>query len=464
MTTAASTASYPHLKRNLFMLYADYAAFGIGASLLGSGPAVVPSFVRQLTDSQVLIGLSGSLFTVCWLLPQLFLAPVFSRHTHRKRFMNPSGLFRLSILLMAMLIGMFGAENPDLALLAFFGLYGFFAATDAWITLAWGDFLGSAIPSHLRGTLFGVGQFTVAISALGTSALARWALSDASGLVFPHNYALLFGIASIFYVIGGITLALCVEEPAHLPTESGPALREYLPLLWKIIRHDREFLRFARTRVLLDLALMGVPFYVVFAVAVLGLQNASVVSDTILLVQFGSATGAVIMGILSRRSGSRAVIRVAALVATGQALMAALGAFVIGAPALYAGFFLLGIAYAITVPSYFDWIITHAPATHRPTYIGLTNTVSAVSSLAPLIGGVVLQWTRHPHPHTAWDLPRLLIGGEALSQTSYPVLFVAATVLGVLGYLSMRTMHEPRDRIPAPAPVPHGESEEEAVR
>jgi MFS family permease len=445
VTTASSTVNYPHLRRNLFMLYVDYAAFGIGASLLGSGPAVVPSFVRQLTDSQVLIGLAGSLFTVCWLLPQLFLAPVFSRHTHRKRFMNPSGLFRLAILLMAMLIGMFGADNPGMTLVAFFGLYAFFAATDAWITLAWGDFLGSSVPNHLRGTLFGVGQFTVAISALGTSALARWALSDSSGLVFPHNYALLFGIASIFYVVGGAALALCVEEPANLPTETGPPLREYLPLLLKIVRQDRAFLRFARTRVLLDLAMMGVPFYVVFAVTVLGLQNASVVSDTILLVQFGSVAGAVIMGVLSRRSGPKAVIRIASLAITVQALLAVLSAFVVGVPALYTSFFMLGIVYAITVPSYFDWIITHAPATHRPTYIGLSNTISAVSSLAPLVGGIILQWTMRPNPHASWNIPRLLFGSDMLSLTSYPVLFVAATVLGLLGFLSMRTMHEPRE-------------------
>ena len=39
-----------------------------------SPTTVIPDFLRRLTDSEILIGLSSSLFTIGFTLPQLFIA------------------------------------------------------------------------------------------------------------------------------------------------------------------------------------------------------------------------------------------------------------------------------------------------------------------------------------------------------------------------------------------------------
>jgi hypothetical protein len=47
--------------------------FLVAKGILGP-TTLIPDFIRCLTDSEVLIGLSSSLFKVGWTLPQLFIA------------------------------------------------------------------------------------------------------------------------------------------------------------------------------------------------------------------------------------------------------------------------------------------------------------------------------------------------------------------------------------------------------
>jgi MFS family permease len=436
---------YRHLRRNFALFLLDYIAFGVAFSLVASGGAVIPSFVSQLTDSKQLIGLAGAMYTFCWLVPQLLMAQAVNRGTRRKPFVRPVVPFRLAFVAMALIIAANPPGGSGMTLAVFLGVYWFFAAGDALITLVWGDMLGSSVPHHLRGVMFGIGQFGVAMGALGTSTLARWALGP-SGLPFPQNYALLFGVAGALFVIGGIGLMLIIEEEVGEPVEPGPPLREYVPYLLNILRHDRGFLRFTRTRLLIDLAMMAAPFYVIFAVSMLGLRSDIVVSDSIILIQLGSASGAVLMGWISRRSGSRAVIILAAafiVLEPSLALVSYLGG---GQVALYMCFYMLGAFHSVAIPSYFDWIITHSPPSRRPIYIGLTNTISAVSSLAPFLGGTLLQLTaQHPAPAN-WPLLPQLFGGQPMAWTAYPLLFGTAIALALAGLISARALHEPRQR------------------
>lgn len=425
------------------MFVVDYIAFGIGFSLTSAGGTVVPSFVSQLTDSKQLIGLAGSLYMVCWLLPQLVLAQIVNRQPRRQPFMRIAPYGRLVMILMAALIGALGIDNPALSLAVFFTGYWLFAAIDAPVTLAWGDMLGSTIPPNLRGVLFGIGQFFVAFGALAARELARWALGE-SGLEFPHNYALLFGVAGTIFFIGGVGLALTIEEPQARPPVPGPRIREYVPYLGNVLRHDREFRIFIRTRLLFDMGLMSLPFFGVFGVSVLGLKNEDVVSDSILLLEIGSVIAGGLMAWFSHRSGSRAVILMSGAFLFLQSALA-LWCFVGGGQtALYLAFIIIGARTATMTPAYFDWMITHAPPDRRPIYIGLTNTISAVSNLAPVLGGTLLQLTATPvFPNASGFLPSFL-GIHSVSFTNYALLFATAALMALLGLVSALRLSEPR--------------------
>jgi MFS family permease len=428
------SSTHPHFRRNFFLLLTDYVCFGAALSLV-SVNTVVPDFVSRLTSSDVIIGLSGALYMFAWLVPQLLLAQMVNRRTRRKPIMAWTVVpFRMTMLVMAALIAGSDATNRSGILLTFLSFYVLFALGDGLITIVWADMLGGSIPERWRGILFSTGQIGVSISALGAREIVRLLLGP-SGPPFPHNYAAMFGIAAVVFVIGGCALAAMVEEQSQVPVEPGPPMRQYMAYLGRVLREDRDFMRLMVTRLLFDLTTMALPFYVVFGATGLLLHREALVGDSILLGTIGTTIGSLLTGWLSRRSGSRAVIRASGIASLLHPSLAFLS-LVAGQPALYAAFLVNGLVAAAMTPGYFDWIITHAPPDRRPIYIGLANTISAVSHLAPFFGGVVL------------------------SLTSYPILFGLSALIAVVGIGSTLGLSEPRQHPsmiaaypPAPEPV-----------
>lgn len=443
--SAAPMKQYAHLRRNFRLFVLDYVAFGIAYGMVGANSALIPNFVSQLTNNKTIIGLATAMYTFSWLLPQLFLAQWVNSRARRQPFMRPAPVFRLLMIIIGATAAFFGAENTELILVVFCIGYWLFAAGDSIVTLAWMDLLGSSIPNKLRGTMFGIGQFAVAIGALIMSQFARWAVGD-SGLAFPLNYAIVFIVAGLFFVSGGIGLALIREEKNEIPPTTALPTRQYAVFLGNVLKTDKEFRKFIRTRLLLDFAAMSIPFYTVFATNQLGLRDAAVIGDNIILFQIGNMLGAVMMSLLSRRSGSRAVIIMAALAFTIEPLLALISTAGGGQTAIYGAFLLVGLVASTATPSYFDWIITHAPPHSRPIYIGLTNTISAVSNLAPLLGGVLLQLTaRAALPPLDGFIPDYLnISSHGITQ--YPIVFSLSVILAGLGLLSALRLHEPRTK------------------
>jgi hypothetical protein len=66
MTNIQYPISNPHYRRNFICFVLDYVFFGVGMAFV-SQTTVLPSFVSQLTDSALLIGLSSTIQTGAWL-------------------------------------------------------------------------------------------------------------------------------------------------------------------------------------------------------------------------------------------------------------------------------------------------------------------------------------------------------------------------------------------------------------
>src|SRR3954452_928859 len=111
-------------RRNFPLFLADSLLFTVAMGVI-SATTVIPDFLRHLTDSEILIGLSGSLFTIGFTLPQLFVARYIVRAAHKKWwFVGPNILVRPVMLVCAVLMVWLGAGQPALILLVFFICYG----------------------------------------------------------------------------------------------------------------------------------------------------------------------------------------------------------------------------------------------------------------------------------------------------------------------------------------------------
>ena len=70
-------------RKNFVFFLTDGILFTLAMSILGPS-TLIPDFIRRLTNSEILIGFSSSLFDVGWTLPQLFIARYIVRFERKK--------------------------------------------------------------------------------------------------------------------------------------------------------------------------------------------------------------------------------------------------------------------------------------------------------------------------------------------------------------------------------------------
>lgn len=376
-------------RRNFAYFLADNILINVGMGIIGAA-TVIPDFVRHLTASEVLIGLSGSLWVIGQTLPQLLVARLVVRYRRKKWwFVGPNIPARLMMLLFAALLLRFGSGRPDHILLAFFVCYGLAAFGDGVIGVPWADLAGTSLDNRWRARVLGLTTAVVGVTMLLVAPLIGLAL-DPAGPAFPRNYALLFGAAGALAALSILPVAFVHELPASHAGLTNPAPSAFMPNLGRALRTDPPFRAFILMRILMSLFLMASPFYIGYATVELGLSSQVAVPVLLAMQMAGSIAGALVYTWLGARS-NLLVLRWA----LGGAVLLPLGALLasrVGPLPLYLGFGVSGLATSMMMSGYLNWIVGYAPAERRSIYVGLSNTVAGVMALlAPLISGTLVQ-------------------------------------------------------------------------
>ncbi len=410
-------------RRNFIYFLTDSILFSVAIAIISS-TTVIPDFVRRLTDSEILIGLSGSLFTIGYTLPQLFIARYIVRHARKKWwFVGPNIPVRLVILIFAGILIWLGRDQPGLVLLAFFICYGLAALGDGVVGVPWADLTGTSLDQRWRARMLGLTTAITGITMLLLAPLIGVVLSE-SGPGFPDNYAILFGFSGALFVLSILPGLFIHELPGGAAVDKVPSLGEFLPQLGGMLRDDLPFRAFILTRVFSNLFMMAAPFYIGYATVQLGEESAVAVPVLLAMETIGSISGALIYTWFGARH-NLTFLRVA--LGLGVLLpVCALLAGVVGPIPLYLGFLIAGMATTTNLFfSLLNWIVGYADSDRRPIYVGLSNTVAAVVSLiAPFIAGTIAQ------------------------NFGYPPLFVVAMLMALCAlFISVRYM---RDSGPKP--------------
>ncbi len=416
------SAYEPIYRRNFIYFLSDSILFNLAMSVLGP-TTLIPDFIRRLTSSEVLIGLSSSLFDVGWTLPQLFIARYLVRFERKKWwFAGPNIPVRFVMLIFAVLTVTLGKDRPEAILLAFLICYGIAAVGDGIVGVPWAVLVGTSLDNRWRARMFGLTSAATGVIMLGVSPLIGVILSDA-GPAFPGNYALIFGAAGLLFVISIIPVLFIHELPGGKAVEKIPSLGEFLPSLGQVLRTDTAFRAMIITRMLTSLFTMAGPFYIGFATVRLGLSSTVAVPTLLAMQTIGGVSGALIytwMGARSNLLYIRLALGLAALLPISALVAAAVGPL-----PLYLGFLVSGLTVGNLFVSYQNWVITYATPDQRPIYAGLFNTITALISLiAPFIGGTIAQ------------------------QAGYETLFgVALAMVLSAWFVALRYIHEPQREV-----------------
>lgn len=411
-------------RKNFAYLLIDGILFMVALNGFMGATTVIPDFVRRLTDSEILIGLSGNLFGIGFALPQLFIARYIVRSASKKWwFIGPNIPVRFVILIFGILVLLIGPDRPELILLAFFLAYGIASLGDGLVGVPWSDLIGTSLDSRWRARMFGLTSAITGVLMLAITPVIAIILGE-SGPGFPYNYGLLFLIAGGIFATSILPVMFVKELPGGKAVEKIPPITEFLPDLGRVVREDLPYRAMIIIRLLTALFLMAAPFYIGFATEKLGLTSEVAVPNLLAMQTAGGIFGAMLYTWIGARSNVR-YLRLA-LLASAMLPASALLADTLGPMPLYFGFFMSGIGTTNLMFGYTNWIVGYANDDERPMYVGLNNTIFAVfSMITPIIAGLVAQ------------------------SAGYETLFGIALVMTLAAlFMMMRYIHDPKEEPP----------------
>jgi len=401
---------------NFVALVVDTASWNATFSFTGLD-SVIPLLVSQLTDSAPVIGLVGTVYTAGWMLPQLAIARMINEKPRKKPYLvaGLSGRVMFWGIALALWAGL--ARDPTAMLALFFTLLGLFAVTDSLTTVALFDVMSRALPARQRGRMFGISQVISGLAGIGIGVVVGSILASPR-LPFPFNYALLFALAGAAIIPSTVALAVVREPP---PGETRQKADVPGRMAWlKLLVTDPGFLRMIVCQMLVTMVQLASPFFAVHASEVLNLPQSIVGSFVIALAVAGVVASAV-LGLVSERWGPHYVIRIGSGIAMTGPIFALIAHLSGGGPLAQAYpvvFIALGTVNSIRMLGFRNYLMGIAREGMRPAYIGMTNTISGLLTLTPMLGGWLLETTSYA---TLFGVTAVVVGiGFVLSLTLKP--------------------------------------------
>lgn len=379
----------PRVKyRNFVLGVANGVFVNVGDAFLHSGLVLAP-FLAALGAAPVIIGLVPAIKVGGWYLPQLLVASRISHEPMKLRFYHFTSTVR-SVALLAMTLAVFfvGARQPSLVVLIVLVMLTVNAIAGGVGGVPFADVTAKIVPHSRLGTFWALRNAIGGLLALGAGVVLRYILE--SDLSFPNNFGLILLLGSVLSAIAYASFSL-VKEPPGVPGLRRP-LAGMLRDIPGILRADVSLRRFLRVRFLGLATLLAEPFYAVYAISKIGAPDAAL-GTYVIAATAAAVVGNLVFGLLSNRGLNVTVIQI------GYALLLAapLCAVFIRDWRWFALVFVLSaVGNAGVGIGAANLLYAIAPLDDRALYIGLSNTVLTVPSLAPVLAGALLAWFQMP--------------------------------------------------------------------
>lgn len=419
-----------HTRWNFGALVMDVSCFAVGMACFDLS-AVLPLLMERLGANGTLIGAFAAVRFLVFSVFQMFVAYHLHGRPRQKPFLLlVAGLTRLPLLALPFFLWHGADSNTGrlAALAAAMIALSIWALGDGLGYVPWMEIVARAFSDRTRGRFFATTQFLSGAASIGVAALIVRPILASSELPFPHNYAILAGLAAVMFQFSTVGILLIKEPPA--PTEAPeprPPLRDYFRRLPELIRANPIFARLAVIQLLLGFGSASAPFYVLHATARfhLGDQWGGIF-------QTMQAVGVVALmpawALLSERRGPATSVR-----AVGFAcLLTPLLAMTLGSlsPWLFGLVFLLmggslGWGLWITMNHF---LLTHITEDERPIFVALLNLLFVPSALYPFLGGLLVQQKQ-----------LVTVGGV-------PVLLALTTAVITVGFVLALRLPAPEQR------------------
>lgn len=387
---------------------------------------VLALFINRLGAPNVLVGLLPAILTGGWFLPQILTAGRVQGMPYVMHWYRRAGVVRVFAFVLLALACLLLGDQPNLLLPVFFVCFSVYAFLGGATGIPWIEMVGKTISPRRRGAFFGQRNFFGGLLALFAAAPIGLILSEQfAGLSFPHNFALLFGITAVVAAFG-VYFWSSMKEPKAYQTLPPISIRTLFKKGVEAYKANVDYRSFMLARILLSIAAIADPFFVVFAEEKLGAPPATVglylgaVSISSLLSNF-------LWSPLADRASNRTLMTLTVLSVSAVPITATIFSLLAGTienAFLFTAFTLVfifsGLAAGASRIVNNNMVLTIAPPAERATYVGFLNTILGVVIFVPVLGGVLID----------------LLGFE--------LVFIVAVVVSALALIASRRMSNKR--------------------
>ncbi len=384
--------------RRNFQLTVWNGILSVGAFALFDATLVVAAFIVQTGGSDILVGLAGTVAPLGFSWPQLFVANMIQARP-RKLFVYQWGaLFRIgTLLVLAGLMWVYRGGVPAWFPYVLVGLLFAHWSFTGITAVPWFEVVSKIIAPRDRPVVFAWRHSGGQLLALGGGFVVTWALSRQSGLEFPVNYMFLLLLMTLLLAVALAMFAI-VREP-YDPESVGERRPwgEYFRVGPRILRRDGNYRRLLIGNLGFATSLAATPFLVPFLIRRIGM-DASVVGPLMVVTSLVTVLMTIYYGWLGRTKGNRAVVVLAGrLGAFSPALALCAGlAPEIRLAGFDVRFLLIVVALVFSRVAMFamsvgrnNYLLDIAPPAERPTYVGFWMTAALVTTVLPMLAGVV---------------------------------------------------------------------------
>jgi len=371
--------------------------------------------VQRLGGGNIAVGSLAVIHYLCYLLPQLMAANYVTMEPFRRPWVLTGGIAqRLQIFLIALIIGLLGADFPTLALILFFVVFSLNQIIAGITGPSWFDFFVKTTLPHQRGRLMGIrssgGAALGFLNSLILAALLTY-------VAFPWNYSLGFLLAFVFQMSSWLVQRK-VREETPSPLETSVPLSLLIARVTAIVRSDKSFRNFLIASALLVVGLMPQGFFIIAAIDRFSLSDSFVAIFTMTMlasqVMFAGLLGWI--GDLRGHKIALILCAMAMVVASTIALLAQHPGW------FFVVFSCIGLIFGVEMMTRHNFVSELASDQSRPLYIGIMNAWFAPFFLSSLFGG--------------WLVDRF----------GYPMIFMTGVAFSIVGLTLLLRIPNPRSK------------------
>lgn len=349
----------------------DGALYGLAMSFI-SFNTILPVFIQQVGGSFVAIGSVPVLWTLGLNFPQILVV----RFTNSGDYVKPSvlrfGLFnRYSFLAVGVFTFIFVKNLPATTSVPLLLMLIFFVAvTGSFGVPVWFHIFVKTTPIQLRGKLMAVRQLLSSSLGILGGFVVTFILAAFS---FPNNFALLFVIAFLLSMASYLYLLKLQEPSAQTSSRDTMSSSSAFADGRAILKRNKNFRNFLLADAFTLMSMSASAFYAVYAIEKFDVPPSYAGTFTV-IVMAGMVAGTSVFGYLADSFGHKMNL----IFLASASMVASLIAMSADNILVY-GFTFFFMAWTVSLQgiSRLSFVAELCSETERPTYVAMTNTITA---------------------------------------------------------------------------------------